>query len=259
MLIKKNIKYTGNDLNIQIPINVNLEHTGYQQEIDEFTSIKTNNSINDATDGEVFKFKYGSDNKKIEFTFDESLGGFTTNDITNESLSYLNSFYIFDFFDSISPNNQTKIFSTYLTNFNKDSFTLYEFSPSFQIYNLFIPIGYLDVNEIDNNEKYTAYCRFSFFNAKTGNIQIFYNEDNESKTTSEKIFVKTEFDLNNRTWRFISESIIEGSTLYLKELTDSQEYTERINNTIEKYDNLQQNYPDNTTFNYQTGKYINND
>lgn len=254
MQIKKKIKPTGNDLNIQIPLSNESEFSGYQQEINDYVNIQTTNSINDATDGEVFKFINKNDGKKIVFRFYES--SFTNDDISKENLNYLNSFYILDFFDSYSPNNQTKIFSTHLTNFNKNSFTLYEFSPSFQIYNLYIPIGYLDKNKITDDGKYIGYCRFSFFNGKTGNVQIFYNKDNESKSTPEKIHVKTEFDLINRTWRFISESIINGSRLKLQELTDSQEYIERINNTVEKYDNLQQNYPSDNTFNFETGEYF---
>jgi len=258
MLIKKKIKPTGNDLNIQIPFNNESEFSGYQQEINDYTNIQTNNSINDATDGEVFKFKnINGHSKNLQFDFDGLYDGFTFDERFNEDLNYLNSFYILDFFDSISPNNQTKIFSSYLTNFSWYNFNYFEFKPSFQIYNLYFPIGKINSKKIINaGGLYNAYCRFSFYNAKTGNIKIFYNEDNEFKSTSEKIFVKTKFNLNFRDWWFISQSIINGSRLKLKELMDSQKYIERINNTVENYDNLQQNYPNDNTFDFETGQYF---
>jgi len=257
MLIRKKIKPTGNDLNIQIPLSNESEFSGYQQEINDYTNIQTANSINDVTDGEVFKFTNTNGyNKSMEFTFEDFLGGFTIDDISKEKLNYLNSFYILDFFDSYSPINQTKIFSTYLTNLDRYSFRIFEFQPSFQLFNLFVPIGYLDKNKITDDGKYIGYCRFSFYNGKTGNIQIFYNNDDKSKSTPEKIHVKTEFNLFNGTWEFNSRSIINGLRLKLEELTNSQEYIERINNTVENYDNLQQNYPNNNTFDFETGEYF---
>jgi hypothetical protein len=271
MLIKKNIKYTGNNVNIQIPLSTNNEFSGYQQEIEEYTNIKSADSINDATDGEVFKFKL-DDNDITKFlsikfySFNDQIwqpnyiyAGFTLNEIPTD-LKFLNSFFIFDFFDSYEPANQTKLFSTYLTNlnlFNVDDGLLpsskYKFDPQFQLYNQYIPIDYLNIDS--NIDKYTGYTRISFYNAKSGNTVVFYNEDNENIATAEKLHFKTEIDLVNKTWKFLTPSFLDNDILYAKELVNSNNYLERYNNTFENFNNLQQNYPDGNTFNFETGEY----
>ena len=271
-IIKENIRFTGNDIHIQIPIGGNLEFTGYQQEIEEYTNIKTANSINEATDGEVSKFrlkKNNYDTKKIKFSFSSGSGdnyvtaGFEEDEVRKKELNFLNSFYILDFFDSPSPTNQTKIFSAYLTNldlFVEQSGPLpksvYRFEEDFQLYNLYIPIGYLTL--LNNTRTYVGYSRFSFYNGKTGKIDVFYNVDNGDKTTPEKMFFETKLNIYDRTWTFLAPSFQSTvlSTAFARKLVDSDEYVERFNDTFEDFNNLQQNYPNNTTFNYLTGKYF---
>ena len=272
-IIKKKIKSTGNDLNIQFPIEKDLEFSGYQQEIDDYTDIKTTNSINDATDGEVTKFLLDSEyvNRYLTFEFSNNDGtfwrpnynfaGFDNNDVVAESLSFLNSFYIMDFFDSTSPIEQTKIFSAYITNLNTSRVqqrsypqSKYQFNDEFQLFDLQIPLGYLN---IDNDDTYTGHSRFTFFNGKTGEIIVFYNKDYESKTTPDKMFFKTELNFHNKTWKFLTPSFqdVSNSTAYAKQLVKSEEYIEKFNNTFENFENLQQNYPDGNAFNYQNGQY----
>lgn len=272
-IIKKKIRFTGNDLNIQFPVEKDLEYTGYQQEIDDYTNIKTANSINDATDGEVSKFSLDNEyaNRYLAFEFSNNDGtlwrpnynfvGFSDNEITAESLSFLNSFYIMDFFDSTSPIEQTKIFSAYITNLNVSRIqqrsypqSEYQFNDEFQLFELQIPLGYLNIS---NNDTYTGHSRFTFYNGKTGEIIVFFNKDYESKTTPDRMFFKTELDLQNKTWRFLTPSFqdVSNSTMYAKQLINSEEYIERFNDTFENFENLQQNYPDGNAFNYENGQY----
>lgn len=271
-IIKKNIKFTGSDMNIQIPIGGNLDFTGHQQEIDEFTDVKSAESINDATDGEVSKFtlKPFTLIKRINFGFSAGTNswqsnyyyaGFTVDEVEGLSNNFLNSFYIMDFFDSFSPTNQTKIFSAYLTNLDLEvaqsgnlPSSVYFYNNNFQLYNQYIPLGYLNIS----GNTYTGYSRFSFYNAKTGKIVVFYNKDNEGNTTPEKMYFKTEINLINKTWDFLTPSFQNSSSpiAYARQLLKSDEYVQKYNDTFENFDNLQQNYPAGNTFNFETGKYI---
>lgn len=269
-IIKKNIRFDNDDMYIQIPITGGLNFTGNQQEIDTFVNLKSTKSINDAVDGEVYKFKWGltSFNRIIDFSFSSNTitgwesnyyyAGFTVDEVEGRNIKFLNSFYIMDFFNSYSPTNQTKIFSAYLTNLNLNvaqSGTLpssrYFLNENFQLYNQYIPLGYLDIT----GDTYVGYSRFSFYNAKTGKIVVFYNKDNEQKTTPEKMYFKTVLNFNDKTWYFDTPGFINGVG-YARELKNSDKYIQKYNNTFENFNNLQQNYPSGNTFDFETGKYI---
>lgn len=274
-IIKKNIRFTGNDVNIQIPIGNNSEFTGYQQEIDEFVNIKSTNSINDAVDGEVTKFtlKDEGDTKYISFIYSLEnysyikqpnyvFAGFEKEDVEKNNLNFLNSFYIMDFFDTYNPENQTKIFSTYITNLNSYvrqsgplPSSVYTLLKDFQLYNLYIPIGYLNISTYPI---YEGYVRFSFYNGKTGKLTVFYNKDNKDLESSKKMFFKTQLDLENKTWKFQTPSFNDStiSTAFAEQLATSDDYIERFNDTFENIDNLKQKYPTESIFDYRTGKYI---
>jgi hypothetical protein len=275
-IIKEKIRLTGNDLNIKFPITNTGEFTGYQQEIDSFTTVKTVDSINDTVDGEVKRFKLEDSQflRKIYFAFfidgsnpeqwndNFQYAGFTTEEVASLSADYLNSFFILDFFDTFDPKIQTKFFSAYLTKlysnnvFSNPIFSGYEFNESFQYYNQHVPLDQLATD----GDSYTGYSRFSFYNAKSGTTAVFYNRDNRYDTSAEKMFVKTVLDLNTMTFMFDTPSnLTTNPYVYLHELVSSPQYIEKYNDTFENFDNLQQIYPTGSTFNYETGGYENVD
>lgn len=264
MLIKERIKYNRNDINIQIPLNLNNSLSGYQQEINNFSQVKTNNSINDVNDAEVKKFKLKSTNniRRLFFYFYKSnMGYITTFSNAGFDLSikdnFINSFFILDFFDSYNPTIQSKLFSVYLTKLyvnNKDgdkNISVFNLISGTQFYNLFVPnnIKYI-------NNKYTGYTRFSFYNAKTGKITVFFNQHNETLSTPEKMYFKTILNLNDKTWDIVS-SLTENSlnNILIKELTSSTEYVKKYNNSFDNFDNLKQNYPTGNYFNPENANY----
>jgi len=269
-IIKEKIKYDGNDMKIQISLDSNNNFTGFQEEINEFTKLQTDSSINEANDGEVkkFKLKTSAQTKTMNFRFYLSgdtwnpwftTAGFTEDDINLKRQNFLNSFFILDFFDTYNPLTQTKIFSSYLTKLflnNKDdivNYSIFNLLPTTQLFNLYIPLNNIT---FDNNIFY-GYTRFSFYNAKTGKISVFFNQDNQNLNTAERMYFKTKLNLDDKTWDFITPTMQndEPFEIIAKELHNSTEYIERYNDTFNNFDNLQQNYPIGNVFNYETGNY----
>ena len=257
-------------MNITFPISGTEEYLGYQQEIDNFTQIKSAESINNVTDHEVVRYEIEpSDNRIITFNFfysnqswkpEYTTAGFTEKEVSGGSLNYLNSFYILDFFDTIKSTNQTKLFTTYLTKLNKNNVvnendrdrinnndSEYRFNENFQLSYLNLP------NWHDSN---IAYLRISFYNAKTGIISVFYNNDNQYYTTSQKMYFTIVFDKINWTYQINTNSNTGSNPkIIATELVESTDYLERYNKTFDNLDNLDQNYPDGNTFNINDGKY----
>jgi hypothetical protein len=273
-VIKKKIRLTGNDYNIEIPLSRSNDFTGYQQEIDRYTQIRSSADINGVTDGEItiFNLELGTFTKELKFYFAVNpvswiarftIAEFTTTEISQQALNFLNSFFIMDFFDSFDTNNQTKIFSTYLTNLSKNNaggggvssnplVSIFKMESDFQLFSLNVPKYFVNTG----SSSITGYSRFSFYNAKKGNISVFYNQDNNQKTTPEKMYFKTVLNLENKTWNILTPS--NGGSdpeIVAYELTNSDQYVEKYNNTFENFDNLQQNYPAGNTFNYENADY----
>jgi hypothetical protein len=125
-----------------------------------------------------------------------------------------------------------------------------------QWYYWYLPVAYINT-ELErlrlggiSNGLVTGYTSFGFFNAKTGNIDLFYNQANANLSTPLKMYFPTLIDLNNKTWKFI------GEYSYLaKQMVVSSAYTNRYNETFTNLDNVMQNYPAGLEFDSATGTY----
>lgn len=261
-IIKEKLRFTGNDLNIKIPISGNLDQLGYQQEIDNFVLEETTGSINAVTDVEVKRVPhyFTTTPRVLNFGFyDEgdtawysyfTAAGFTAEEIIDRSNNYLNSFFILDFFDTNSEINQTKIFSSYLTNLTSTNtipaYSVYNLIEENQFYDLNVPMDFFNASATT----YTGYIRFSFYNAKTGRVSVFYNKDYEGSVGDQRMYFQTEINLINKTWQIITPSIGVDGTMYARELefTTNAEYLERYNDTFADFENQQQNYPTGNVF-----------
>lgn len=273
-IIRETIKFQNTDLNIKFPLQGSGEFTGYQQEIDNYTVIKSGGLINEPTDGEVKRFKYlnSINNPRLDFHFLTNSGaysrayyaeGFSYDDISKLSNNYLNSFYIVDIFDTYRSENQTKIATTYLTKLydntqNYDvgdddnlqiALSMYDIDLKSQLYYLNIPSTFINGRTSGSQ---TVYCRFSFYDAKTGKIVLFSNEPYSSSPSQLRMYVRgiIMFGTNDWYWEHGSENV---TSLY--EMYNSAEYIEKYNKTFDNYENLAQNYPTGNTFNYETGTY----
>lgn len=274
-IIRQIVKYdngsiSGDTLNIKINLGSTDAFIGLQQEIDSMTSFTGIDLINPATDGETRRFKYYSGSVKLNFKFYlDGVGswynnflvpGFTPTEISYRQSNVNKSFFILDYYDSFDVYNQNKIFTMYLTKilrepppYNSD-YTI-NATINNQFYRWYIPQSYID--EI-TGDTVTGYVKFSFYNAKSGRIQLFYNSDNESLTTPEKFYFKTELNLINKTWQIITPSVTSISEIIAKELpySTNKQYTDKVNDTFDNFENIQQNYPSGSTFNYEDGSYF---
>lgn len=268
---KEIVKFNGLDVNLKISLGSNLNQVGKQQAIDSLTQSVGESLINPIIDGEVRRFRYlaedGVMNLNFYFyknnqhynTFDAA--GFTTTEISNLGLKTLNSFYILDFYDTFDTYTQNKIFTTYLTKILDnivDSKPKYVIQSSYDLNQLYywnIPLSY--INQLTGSTV-TAYVKFSFFNAKMGKIVLFYNKDNDDdiviRKTPEKMYFKVILDLIDRTWRIQTPSFSLDYNVNAYELPPST-YVDRVNSTIDKFDDKQQNYPSGSTFNSKFGNY----
>src|ERR1035437_3649942 len=259
-IIKEKIRFDGRNMNFKFSLGSNDNFIGFQQEIDSLMQSTTNDLINPAVDAEERRFKLNpipSNTITLQFKFSNlSLinfiaAGFTQNEIDQNDTNLLNSYFILDFYNTYDINTQTKIFTTYLTKLSK--FPIYSISTNNQLYYLYVPISYINGQ---TGTIVTGYTKFSFFNAKNGTTTLFYNENNESFTTPEKLFFKTELNLINNTWKFITPSY---PIIDVKEIINNALYIKRINDTYDNFDNLQQTYPSGNTFTQLNGKGIYSD
>jgi hypothetical protein len=273
MLIKEQIKLNYNDMNLKFNLNSNTDLTGYQQEIDKYTTTKSDNLINPINDLEIKRFKL-SKYTEIFFYFNNngSYGnnyinaGFSQTEINSNASTILNSFYILDVYDSYNQYNQNKLGVIYMTkiyqNINNGIVT-YTTLPTYyindgssQFYYLNLPKYYL--NQFTGNT-ISIYGKFSFFQAKDGVLKPFYNDFNKNIPMNPIFeYVKIDVDLVNKTWNFNDYTNNKGNLLTFYEIatsTSNNNYVDKINSDIETIDDVKPVYPIENNFDYTTGDY----
>ena len=260
---------TGNSMNLIISLGSNENFIEYGEDIDNLTQFTALDLVNPVIDGEVRRFKLvptPTNDVLLQFQFYSPItttylnsflfAGFTGDEIADSANDILNSFFILDFYDTSNINSQTKIFTTYLTKLLVPVGGIYYSqytigaSTNNQLYRWYVPLSYINAQ---TGSTVIGYVKFSFYNAKTGNITPFYNQDNESLTTPERIFFKAQLDLTNMTWKMLTTVY---SYIKAKEIANNNLYVNKVNNTVDNMDNLQQNPPSGNTYNYKTNTYV---
>jgi hypothetical protein len=181
--------------------------------------------------------------------------GFTMNELTTRATNVRNSFFILDYYDSFDIYNQNKIFTTYLTKITTTSNIIPTYvlnsTTNNQFYGWYVPVSYIGAI---TGTTAVGYVRFRFYNAKTGKIVLFYNFDNLSLSSPEKMFFKTELNLVNMTWKFVT-----GSYPFMKarevESTNTL-FINKTNDNFNTFENLAQDYPSGNSFNHASGTYL---
>jgi hypothetical protein len=253
---------TGHSMNLIISLGSCENFIEYGEEIDNLTQFTVLDLVNPVIDGEVRRFKLNPiPNSYITLIFQFynviatthqtlfTAAGFTADEINSNDLNILNSFFILDFYNTFDLNSQTKIFTTYLTKLNNLPIYTIGVSNSNQLYPWYIPLSYINTQ---TGSTVIGYVKLSFYNAKTGKITSFYNQDNKDLTTPERIFFKVQLDLVNMTWKFLTASY---PTITAKEIANNPLYVDKVNSTVDSMDNLQQNPPSGNTYNYKTNTY----
>lgn len=263
-IIKIKILRNNQDNNIKFGLSNNVQVTGYQQEINEITDQTKKKLINPIIDDEITKFKFDGASRYIQFYFDNdgtvydyTDAGFTEDELNNNSKSFMNSFFILDMYDTYDVNTQTRIFRNYLTKLYDDALTnatprpRYEFNKykKFQLSELYLPKSY--INTISGTTS-TTYFKFMFFNGKTGDIYQFYNDGINSEYSLEKMYFECELDLSDNTWS------IPSATPYLNanRLLSTNAYSNKINDAVDDFKNLKQEYPTGDSFDIESGDYF---
>lgn len=274
---------TNDDINIRISLTGSNNFTGYQQEIDKLTNFNALDITNPVEDEEVRRFGHIDNNvTQIRFafhvpasnTFVSTLteSGFQMGDIEISNSAIQNSFYIVDFYDSFDRYSQNKLFSNYSTKIlgagrriSDMNRSVYRINTTSQFYYTNVPVWFIEAagsDEILNpyggsSDIVIIYARFLFYNAKTGTVFAFYNADNNLLTTDERYYVRTELNLSNFTWRFISPSVTSEDILQLREIERPRnvKFNEKVNKTVDKFKQETINPPTGNVFNDETGTY----
>jgi hypothetical protein len=279
MLKKERIKLTSKDTIIKIQLSNSNDFTGYQQEIDKLTNFNTLDIVNPVEDEEIRRFKYMFVNThQISFGFEDvnpnthepSLKkiGFNDNEINTNNRAIQNSFYVVDFYDTFDKFSQTKIFSNYSskiipidTDINNNTLdldtTIYKLNNNSQFFYINVPIWFIESIMSGGLNTTVLYARFLFYNAKTGKITSFYNSENDSLTTDERYYVRTEFNLVDYTWKFLGQNIDDFNTVHLFEIdrNRNQNFNEKVNNTVNNINEERLNPPTGNIFDDVTGRY----
>ena len=268
MSIKEVIKFNGFDVNLKFNLGSGIGLVDYQQEIDEITEETKEELINPVIDNEMRRFHYknslGATTLKFYFTnalgtvFNNSLAlngaGFSPTEIISNDNKLRNSFFILDYYDSFDDNTQTKIFTNYLTQIlngidNRPEYRIYNDTVN-QFYNWNIPKSYLNKQTGDT---VIGYVKFSFYSAKDGKLSLFYNKENQSLLTPEKMYFKTTLSLDTMEWQM--DFYQSTSDVLAYEVSPQNAYVNRVNDTFNNFENEKQNYPTGNTFQSTDGSY----
>lgn len=188
-----------------------------------------------------------------QFNYQQSFlgAGFSQNDIDTNSSNMQNSFFIANYYDTFNSQTQTKLFNGYLTYIDNAPISTtphYLINPTGtgrQFYYFYMPNNYLTAL---TGTTATGYTQFTFYNSKTGAMQLFYNQSNSGSTTNEKLYFKTILNLTNKTFRFVN------SPLNAYQVPPS-DYVDRYNTSVTSMTMNQEVYPSGNSFNFLTGKY----
>jgi hypothetical protein len=248
-------------VNIKFDLSSNDNFLGYQQEIDDLTQGVSNTLINPDVDLEERRFKYAFHSPAVQFNFgfgsptaynDFAHVGFTVIELEQQQLNVLNSFFIFELYDTYDVSTQVKILTTYITKIgNLPQYTL---DLNNQIYNLYVPLPYIQdiLAQSGSTGIATGYTKISFYNAKTGKVILFYNPTYALSTTPLFMFFPTRLNVNAKTWEFLPAST---TVFQANEIYQNPAYVTKVNDTVNNFNNEAQDYPSGSTFVYTDGKY----
>jgi len=270
---KERIKLDNQDINLKFTLSSNDNRYGYQQEIDKLTEQVKNDLINPIVDNEVRRFKYKTptnfttnlffyfttNGNTYENSFLSGAANFSPTEISENDKKVRSSFFIMDFYDNYNFFNQNKIFTIYNTQIlngeesNEVSIPKYKLSENNinQFSYWYVPKTFINENLILGNTIAEGYIKFSFYNAKTGQILLFYNKNNENLSTGEKLYFKVKLDLLKMTWYFNNNNSLQKAY----QIPISNAYSQRTNDGVENFDDKQQDYPEGTIFNPESGDY----
>jgi len=278
-IIKERIKFENKDVNLKINLGAGNSLSGYQQEINYLTEETKVELTNPIIDNEVRRFQYSASTANLFFyftvngvTYVNEFGTtgarFESSEITDNSVKTRNSFFIMDFYDTYNTFTQTKIFTIYQTKILSGVVSSGTPIPKYiinnnnndrvQFYSWYVPKTFIDQNIASGLTTVTGYVKFSFFNAKYGDIALFYNKDYVNPTnpaSPERLYFKVKLDLVNMTWKFDYSGTNYPPNAKAYQIPFTNAYSQKVNDGVNNFENKKQNYPEDNTFDAETGNY----
>ena len=228
------------DINLKISLSTDNSLSGLQQDIQNYVERETGLSINSADDGETFRYlPTGETTLTFEFfsggTYYTSLlaAGFESDDIGFTG-PILSSFYLLTLFNDRSRTSQLKLNNGFLNGYDfagSGDTTIYDINSNDEFSNLYINNDF--INTLTGET--TLYFTLSFYNGKTGKLQLFYNKDLESDVTENRNYFELTLNPTEKTYDW-------SSTINAKEITNTG-FTETINETIDNFENQKSVFP----------------
>jgi len=223
-MLKYNLVYNNNINNIILPLKIDFDFIEGNKFINEEDFVN-----DDFIDLEINKYTLISN---VKFTFRFFNGsiyannfisaGFTQDEINLSNKGYRYSYFLIQIYDSFDSKNQTLLHSGYIPIylFPDENKTISEFQlqPNIKYYE-FNNIYISNLFELESNQE--LYTKFSFFNAKTGRLQLFFN-NSFIGNTEERVYFKININESDKTYSFNQSNII--CTQFLNE-----EFINKIN------------------------------
>lgn len=244
-IIKNSFRLDGSDKILKLPlININ-DNLGYDQDVSNLITSETNKNINTPIDSDLNIYTpYNNTQNELNFYFSLSgnqissfiIVGFAEDDVKTDYGR--RSFFIADTYTTYKIETQEKLCQNFINGIGG-------LTPSYiiqnkQFFSREFYQWYINDNIFTSGDTITGYTKFSFFNAKTGNIHVFYNSDNENMSSELKMYVPTVINKTNKTYQF------QTSTLNLYELVN-ENYRAKIQRSLNTTPNKSPILPSGTT------------
>ena len=270
----------GQDLNIVLSLS-NKSGSDLGREYSDYTSFiekESKDVINPVIDNEVLRVRYlNQDTRFVIYFYDNDYDiynqnytslGFSLNELLNGGAVLRNSFYILDFYDSFDTFNREKIFSSYYTQITSLGSTRprrrgqQETDPDGVVISQTNQLNYITPPLWSLESNITImYMTLTFFNAKTGKLIPFFNNDffddmsgTFTTPTSERMCFKVYINKNDRVWYIKNTTETEHIAKQLV-LSETSSFLNKMNMSIDKVNIKKLDTPENFNFDYRDRTY----
>lgn len=243
-IIREQIRLDGNNKSIKFSLLNNNDLLGLDQDVSNLITYETDKNTNVPVDNDLKIYTAISANT-LSFSFFTTAYttsfidlGFEQSDVYNDFGK--KSFFIADTYTTYKLENQQKLSQNYINNIKHSGTTYTILNKQFE--NREFYHWYVSDNLFTGSTTIiTAYTKFSFFNAKTGNISVFFNKNNEYLNSELKMYITTYMDILNKTYWF------EQTNLNLYELVN-ESYRQKIQRSLSVSPNKAAITPSGTIF-----------
>lgn len=250
-MLKYKIQISSNGNDFTVPVSFKNEtHLGdLSQDIDNLVTDQTQLAINPEQDGEKIRFvptassvltayfwngsSYVQNISPLDFP---SVTALTTN-------AYINSFYIYQLYDTTNEFKQTLYHTGYINGFQFTNglTSHYSWNTTYEYSDIHLPKYFLDTLTANT---FTMYMKLTFYSALTGKVHPFHHIN--PIVSESDMYLSLAFNLSGRTYTMNNSSFYEFNNV---------DYVNKINSNIDSITLLKPAYPSGNTFTV-AGQYI---